>query len=517
MPSALDYLGITPPGNPLSQFFPQQGGDNDFRSQLEERPMGRSAIPPELALATQLPDPSGFLQQVQQFRGQNEAKQAIQSLQNLDFGSKDYPASVAKLLSKYPNAAQNSAVQNILKLKSLSGQQSQQKQYDDQASKALKSLYGIRSDDPEYDQKLQALGQDLPDEVFQNPRFASTWERALHNADTVRSKRTVDQQANQMVDRELLKNGLKPSKFSSLEDKQDALAEMMQEGAQQKKVQEYFRDFKDEAKEYTSAMRGVRATPTDEEKIARAGKTKPSEMSHEDWVRTDALVRKDNYDRLQDVVDRIRLATGVHPFRAGSSQSGASEGGSGTVTPPLGSNAPQGVSVPSTALPAELLPEGAAGRLPAPQAAPEVFTPVGELPAQIPTTPPTGFSGLQQQVAQQQQRDAHAATEAATAKAKADQFNQQQLELKKNELLSKFRPEFANYGPSDYHFLAGALGVKPNEAAFRNADGKGVSWDTVISRLMADPQMEAIRQGKPILATAPVDPKTASLRAKYQY
>lgn len=351
MSSALDYLGITPPGNPLSSFFPQAGGDDAFRSQLEERPQGRTRIPPELALASQLPDPSGFLQQVQQFRGQNESKQLIGELQNLDFGKPEYPASVAKLLGKYPNAAQNPIVQGVLKMKEFSGQQARQSQYNDQASKALKGLYSLRPDDPDHDDKLKELTENLPDEVFQNPRFASTYERALHNSDMIRSKKTADQQSNQMLDRELLKVGKKPGSYSSLEDKQDALAEVMQQSAQRKEVQDAFRADPKLRDKYVDALMAINSPITDEDKINAAGKTKASEMTPQDWTSTHAKVYQGRIRDLNNVYATF-AAMGLAPNRFGGPPD-ASDTPSGTIAPPTGSSAPAGIPAPSTALPAD--------------------------------------------------------------------------------------------------------------------------------------------------------------------
>ena len=90
MPSALDYFNIQPPGNPLSQFFPQQGGDDAFRAQLEERPRGGAGLPPELALGLQTGDPMGFMDQIQKSRASIQSQNIIKGLQDLDFGSKDY-------------------------------------------------------------------------------------------------------------------------------------------------------------------------------------------------------------------------------------------------------------------------------------------------------------------------------------------------------------------------------------------------------------------------------------------
>lgn len=211
MPSALDYLGITPPGNPLSQFFPQP--EDDFRNRLEERPANRTRLPPEYAIASQLPDPMGFLKQFQSLRSQNETGRALGELQNLDFGAKDYTPSVAKLISKYPNAAQNPAFQNVLRLKEFSGKQTQDSKYDSEAANLAKGVLSISEDDPEYPTKFQKVIEGASPEALTHPRLVSQLERGMHNSAMVRSKKNAQVDDAHRMSLQLAEAGIPPEQF----------------------------------------------------------------------------------------------------------------------------------------------------------------------------------------------------------------------------------------------------------------------------------------------------------------
>lgn len=511
MPSALDYLGITPPSNPLAAFFPQAGGDDAFRSQLEERPAGRSRIPPELALASQLPDPSGFLQQVQQFRGQNEAKQAIGELQNLDFGKPGYAGSVAKLLSKYPNAAQSPAVQKILQLKEFSGKQAADTKYSSGAAQAAKGLLSIPEDAPDYDERYQKLISGLDPEVLTHPRFASFAERGMHNSAMVRSKRNAQEQEKQMLAKQARGLGINPSKYDNLDDLNEAVADHMAKVGQRKDIMDFFKDNPELRKEYAGSMSQLRA-PTvgpayDEEKMAAVGVDDPKKMTPELWTRADALAKQQRFQKVRALNDQMMLM-GINPL---SGLAGASEPASGTM-PPTSQSLPEGVSAPSTGLPQELLPPGAAGLIPQAPPTPESFAPVGVLPAA-----PQAAAGLNrvQQVAQQPlQEEAKATSDLEAARAALSP----KWTAAKQAFYSTLPPnqiaEIKQGVPQDSRTLAKKAGKNPDEVVFVKEDGLPVTWRDVANEAINDPSFQEIVNGK---AQPPVDPKTAALRAKYQY
>ena len=494
MASALDYLRITPPGNPLSAFFPQQGGDDALRSQLEERPQGRSQIPPELAIASQLPDPSGFLQQVQQFRGQNEAKQAIQGLQGLDFGKPEYAGSVAKLLSKYPNAAQNPAVQKILQLKEFSGKQAADTKYSSAAAQAAKDLLSIPEDDPNYDEKYQKLITNLDPEVLTHPRFASFAERGMHNSAMVRSKRTVQQQEKQTVEKEARRLGIKPSKYDNLDDLNDAIADKMGKAAQKKDFYEFFQRNPEVRKEYAGVMSKLRA-PTqgpdyDQEKMEAVGKTRPQDMTAADWIRGDSIAKQNRLHSFRAMNDQLALM-GVNPL-AGMGDSEAPEPVAAPGVIPAISGAPAGVSVPSTGTPQ--LSDEEPGYI-APSAVPLPAIPVAapQVEPEFSPSPPSGFAGIQQ--SRQQEADAKLAAQEQLAQ-KQQQLSPQ-WEKAKNEIASMIGPaalERIRSGiPLHARNLAGivnAAGHDPDEEAFKDESGKPVTWFKVAQAATEDPRLK---------------------------
>ncbi len=319
MPDPASYFGITPPGSPLSQFFPQP--EDDFRAQLEERPKNRSAIPPEYAIASQMPDPQGFLKQVDDFRTQKESQDIIKGLQGLDFGSKDYPSSVAKLLSKNSRGASNSAVQNILKMKEFSGRQNQDSKYNAQAAGAVKDFLAIPEDDPDYDQKYQKFVQGLDADVLEHPRLASLLERGQHNSSVVRSKKTAQQQERLAVEKEARRAGIQPSKYDNLDDLNDAIADRMHEAGQQKELRDFLRTDKDTAKDLSSALTQLRAPTSgadwDAEKAQVMGK-EINQMTPDDWHQAHPLALQARIAKARNIANQIEMMTGVNPMKGGA-------------------------------------------------------------------------------------------------------------------------------------------------------------------------------------------------------
>jgi len=488
MPSPLDYFGITPPGNPLSAFFPQQGGDDAFRSQLEERPVNRTQIPPEYLVASQLPDPMGFLQQVQQQRGQTEARQAIQGLQNLDFGSKDYPASVAKLLSKYPNAAQNSAVQNILKLKEFSGKQAADTKYNTQAAQAVKQFLAIPEDDPNYDQKFQDFIGGLDADVLQHPRLASLIERGVHNSSSIRSKKTADQQEKQILFKQARSMGIDPSKFDNMEDLNSQIADHMAQVGQRKETMEFFKNNPELRKEYATAMSALRA-PTigpsyDDEKMAAVGVTDPRKMTPELWAQADALAKQQRLQKVRSLNDQM-LLMGVNPL---SGLPGTSEPRSAPSATGQPQSAPEAISVQGNGLQGDEFTSAKAPVVPAPAAEPQVepeFTP----------PPPQGLGNVQQVVQQEQ------ATKAATQAAKELELQQAvpEWEQAKQSLwgaIPKDQIDRIKLGiPVNSSVILNGIGKKPNDIAFKKEGGVPVTWQQVADQALRDPRFEQLVKG----------------------
>lgn len=455
MPDPLAYFGIQPPGNSLSQYFPNQD-ENALRDRLEERPTSRMQIPLEYQVASQLPDPSGFLSEVNRIRGGTEAKKLIGELGDLDFGDKSYPSSLAKLFSRYPDAAQNPAVQNILKLKEFAGKQATDSKYDSQASQAVKGLLGISEDDPNYDQKFQSYIAGLDPDVLSHPRLASLLERGQHNSAMIRSKRTTDQQANQLLDRQLIKSGLKPGSYSSIEDKQDALADLMHENAQQEGLQKHFQTFKDDAKEYASAMRALRTTPSDEDKIAAMGKTSASQMSASDWAQGDAKVRRQNMDRLQAISDQLQLQTGVNPLR------GAQAARPAPATPPAQ----------------------------APVAAPAPVVPSVQPVAPVAPTSADAFGRIQQAVDEPAKKRA----EETVATQAAQKALVPQWESAKQDLIKSLGPEAIQRVAAglvlDPRQLVKYSGKDPEKVLFTDENGFAVRWPEIAKAVMEDPRFK---------------------------
>lgn len=218
MPSALDYFNIQPPGNPLSQFFPQPGGDDAFRAQLEERPRAGAGLPPEVALAYQTQDPSGFLDQVQKIRSGLQSQNIVKGLQSLDFNSKDYSKSVASLLGKNSLGAGDKTVQEILRQREFSGAQAKDKSYSDDAAKAFKALSSIPQDDPDYEKKVNDLAQSTEDHVFTNPQFASLYERSKNHVESLRARKGMKKDESQKLGLQLAEAGIHPDNFDQYQD-----------------------------------------------------------------------------------------------------------------------------------------------------------------------------------------------------------------------------------------------------------------------------------------------------------
>lgn len=516
MPSALDYLNITPPGNNLlSQFFPQTGGDDALRSQLEERPVNRTALPPEYAVAGMLPpdQAQGFLDLSNRIKSDMQSQNAIKGLKDLDFGSKDYPKSVARLLSNNPLAAQNSAVQNLLKLKEFSSKQANDTKYSSAAAQAAKDFLTIPEDAPDYDERYQKFIGGLDPEVLNHPRLASFVERGMHNSSVIRSKRDARQQERTTVEKEARRLGIKPSKYDNLDDLNDAIADQMAESGQRKELSELFKSQPELRKEYASSMSRLRA-PTDgpdfdQEKMEAVGKAKPQDMTKDDWVRGDYLAKQKRLNAVRSLNEEIALSTGFNPMR-GMGSPDVTESSTPAIS---GQELP--VATPSR-LPATLLPEGAAGAVAPPVLEqPEAFAPVGTLPA--PVVPPTGFAAIQQQLTAQQSEQAAKEATAAVQARQQEQASTSSWETAKQELLKNFKPGYANWDMGAIPALATALGKKPTDTAFKDANGRAFTWSQVAQELMTDPRMDQIRSGRLDPLPAPVDPKTAALRAKYKY
>lgn len=161
--------------------------------------------------------------------------------------------------------------------------------------------------------------------------------------------------------------------------------------------------------------------------------------------------------------------------------------------------------------------------IPVPQPSAGVIPITGDnIVSQLPTSPAdltkpalyepqvqrTGFQGLQQRTTedlnnQQMAEAAKAAAEKQQAQALESQ-NSPLWEAKKQELLAKFKPEWAKLGPEAYPAIAKLLGKNPDEAALTDASGKSFAWRHVVQELMNDPRMQQIKNGAPAVSQVKV-------------
>lgn len=456
MPDPLSYFGITPPGNPLSQFFPQQGGDSDVASYLEGRPQGGSRIPLEYQIASRLPDLSGFLGQVNKLRGDTQAKKLIGDLGDLDFGSKDYPSSVAKLLSRNPDAAMNPAVQNILKLKEFAGKQANDTRYDTQAATAAKGLLSIPEDDPQYDQKFQNYISGLDPEVLTHPRLASLLERGQHNSAMIRSKRSADQQEQQAVRKQARGFGLKPEDYKDSDSLSDAVADRMQKAGQRKEMMEFFKSEPEFRKQYAGALSSLQAPTSgpdyDSEKMQAVGIDDPKKMTPELWVRGDALAKQARISKVRALNNEMALF-GVSPFGTTFETSGG-----------------EPVTKPSSA--ATIVPQGTSVRT----------------PAQSGSTPGNPFSSLSQNL--QKSREAE-----SSAKAKNVSSDNAAWEAAKGDILKKYASVIPQNASTPEEVIGPILdamvedGDADQEAAFTDSSGRSPTRREVLYAIAKDPRL----------------------------
>lgn len=467
MPDPASYFGITPPGSPLSQFFPQP--DDDFRDQLEERPVNRTPIPREYQIASQLPDPEGFLRQVNQFKAQNQSENVIRGLQDLDYGSKDFSPSVAKLLSKNYLAAQNPAVQNILKLKALSGQQTKDKNLNSQAAQAMKQFYSLDPNSPTYPEDHQKWVEGLDPEVLADTRVDRLVQTGFNNANTQRAKKTAEQQDELRMRRAASEVfGIDPSDYKSSEDLRRAMSKAKNEGLQQKGVQEFFKSEPELRKQWVDASSEYFAPQEgpewDDKKIAAAGKTSASEMTPQDWTRGQAIASSQVSRKFNSALMHL-ASMGVNPL--------GSRGRIPAESPVAG--------IPTTP---QVAPQMPADIPPALQTPPQETPPIPL--AATPLPPAVGFAGFQQKT---QEAEVAKAAEAAALIQKQKDISLQ-WEKAKNEIATLIDPRLLKLNLVNSDKLVRQAGYKPDDVAFHDEFGKPVTWQHVANATLADPRIK---------------------------
>lgn len=136
------------------------------------------------------------------------------------------------------------------------------------------------------------------------------------------------------------------------------------------------------------------------------------------------------------------------------------------------------------------------------------------------TAPQGTFENLQQQkTVERSEKSAKQQAEAAATLERDQKFiaeNTPKWESAKQELLKTFDPSFARFPVTEYRQVTQLLGKKDNEEAFKDTNGRSISWGEVTRELLKDPRIQDLRHGSPLVA-APVDPARQALRDKYKY